>query len=260
MSKEANLEALPVGFRDVDATAPDKILHCLQTLSTIEAVRAYKARALDFLDLRFGATALDVACGLGGDVEGMRGRGALAFGADLSRSLLAPAGVKHPACRFVQADASRLPFADGTFDAVRVDRSLQHIDGPGRVVREMARVARKGGVVLCAEPDWGTFLLGGTHSAITERIQRDWIASFRNPWIGRELSTLLAEAGVVDLRWSECWLPTRGFADSDTLFEVAATAGKLAAEMPESLTWLDGYRKGEAYAGVLMLTCWGRKA
>jgi hypothetical protein len=53
---------------------------------------------------------------------------------------------------------------------------------------------------LCAEPDWVTYLLGGPHSALTERIQHDWIRTFQNPWIGRALSSLLADAGVGDRR------------------------------------------------------------
>ena len=32
-----------------------------------------------------------------------------------------------------------------------------------------------------------------------------------------------------------------------------------AAELPEALSWLEAYRRSEAYAGVLMLICWGRK-
>jgi hypothetical protein len=114
-------------------------------------------------------------------------------------------------------------------------------------------------VVLCAEPDWGTYLLGGPHSALTERIQHDWIRGFQNPWIGRELSSLLAEARVGDRRQEALWLPTRGFAESDLLFEIGANARRLAAEFPDALAWLESYRAGEACAGVLMLTCWGRK-
>src|SRR5262249_33606342 len=135
----------------------------------------------------------------------------------------------------------------------------QHIDDPRGVVQEMARVTRRGGVVLCAEPDWGTYLLGGAHSALTERIQHDWIRTFRNPWIGRGLPELLAEAGVGDRRQEALWLSTHGFAESDLLFEIDVNARRLAPEFPEALAWLDSYRAGEAYAGVLMLTCWGRK-
>jgi SAM-dependent methyltransferase len=224
----------------------------------MEAGRAYKARALELLALAPGA-ALDVACGLGDDVARMKAAGARAVGADRSRTLIDTARSRHPGCEFAVADADALPFADGTFDAVRIDRSLQHIADPGRVVREMARVARPGAVVLCAEPDWGTFLIGGRHTPVTERIQHDWIRTFRNPWIGRELSGLLADAGVGDRRQDAIWLPTRGFAESDLLFEIDANARRLSAELPDALPWLDEYRRGEAYAGVLILICWGRK-
>jgi hypothetical protein len=82
---------------------------------------------------------------------------------------------------------------------------------------------------------------------------------FKNPWIGRELSGLLAEAGVGGRRQEALWLPTHGFAETDLLFEIGANARRLAPEFPEALAWLESYRAGEAYAGVLMLTCWGRK-
>ena len=42
---------LPVGFRDVDATAPEKILRCLDCIPSLETGWAYKARALELLKL-----------------------------------------------------------------------------------------------------------------------------------------------------------------------------------------------------------------
>ncbi|HEY7308597.1 MAG TPA: methyltransferase domain-containing protein [Gemmataceae bacterium] len=261
MMPQKTPDSLAVEFRDVDSAAPDKILQCLDTLQTMEEGRAYKARALEHLELGPTCIVLDVACGLGDDVARMKARCARAVGVDRSRNLIAAARSRHAdaGCEFEVADAAALPFPDETFDAVRVDRSLQHIAEPGRVVGEMARVTRRGGVVLCAEPDWGTYLLGGPHSALTERIQHDWIRRFQNPWIGRELSSLLAAAGIGDRRQEARWLSSQGFAESDLLFEIGANARRLATEFPEALPWLESYRAGEAYAGVLMLTCWGRK-
>jgi ubiquinone/menaquinone biosynthesis C-methylase UbiE len=258
---DAAQDPLPVGFRDVDATTPDKIIRCLDCLQSMAAGQAYKTRALELLGLEAGASALDVACGLGDDVVRMGASGARAVGVDRSRTLIAAARSRHAGsgCAFEVADAADLPFADGSFEAVRIDRSLQHIADPGRIVLEMARVARRGAVVLCAEPDWGTFLLGGRHTVVTERIQHDWIRTFQNPWIGRELSSLLADAGLSDIRQEALWLPTHGFEESDLLFEIDANARELSAELPEAIPWLEGYRSGEAYAGVLMLICWGRK-
>jgi ubiquinone/menaquinone biosynthesis C-methylase UbiE len=51
------------------------------------------------------------------------------------------------------ADAARLPFADGSFDAAFAVAVLQHVDEPSRAVREMARVMRIGGRLVSVEPD-----------------------------------------------------------------------------------------------------------
>lgn len=258
---ESPPDLLSVGFRDVDTTAPEKILRCLDALQSMPAGQAYKACAQAALGLEPGSTVLDVACGLGDDVWRLQAGGARAFGVDRSRTLIAAAQQRHAdsGCAFQVADAAALPFADGSFAAVRIDRALQHIAEPSRVVGEMARVCRRGGVVLCAEPDWGTFLLGGSHSPLSEKIQYDWIRTFQNPWIGRELPGLLSAAGVVELQREALWLPTQGFAESNLLFEIDANARKLADEHPDALAWLEAYRRSEAYAGVLMMICWGRK-
>lgn len=52
----------------------------------------------------------------------------------------------------VQGDAERLPFADGTFDAVICAELLEHVFDPRQVVREIRRVLRPGGRVLITVP------------------------------------------------------------------------------------------------------------
>jgi len=50
----------------------------------------------------------------------------------------------------VRATAEELPFADESFDVVLCIQVLEHIDAPGRAVRELHRVVRRGGRVLAA--------------------------------------------------------------------------------------------------------------
>lgn len=102
-------------------------------------------------------------------------------------------------------------------------------------------------------------LLGNRHTVVSERIQHTWIRSFQNPWIGRELPTLLEAPGVGQIRQEALWLPTHGFAESDLLFRIEGSARQLSAELPEAPSWLGTYRGSEAYAGGLRLICWGRK-
>jgi ubiquinone/menaquinone biosynthesis C-methylase UbiE len=54
--------------------------------------------------------------------------------------------------RFVQGDAARLPFADASFDMVTCQTLLIHVADPSRVLSEMRRVLRPGGLLLCSEP------------------------------------------------------------------------------------------------------------
>lgn len=57
----------------------------------------------------------------------------------------------------VYADMTRLPFADGRFDAVVAGEVLEHIENDALALREVRRVLAPGGVVAVsvpAHPDW----------------------------------------------------------------------------------------------------------
>ena len=89
------------------------------------------------------------------------GSGALAFAlaphvrevvaVDLVPELLAQGhsrGAAFPNVEFVQGDATKLPFEDGSFDLAGSLRTLHHIARPELVVAELAHVTRHGGRVL----------------------------------------------------------------------------------------------------------------
>jgi SAM-dependent methyltransferase len=100
------------------------------------------------VDLVRGADVLEVGCGTGlilSRLEGVAGR---LTGADLSPGMLSRASARGHAV--VRADATRLPFADGTFDAVVSFKVLAHVPAVRSALAEMARVLRPGGV-LAAE-------------------------------------------------------------------------------------------------------------
>lgn len=99
-----------------------------------------------------GATGrlLDVGIGTGRIAGPLLDRGADVIGIDLSLKMMAKLRAKKPAVRIAQADASRLPFADHTFDAALTTHVL-HLIGPWRAaLREFKRVIKPGGVYLNA--------------------------------------------------------------------------------------------------------------
>ncbi len=131
-----------------------------RTISSYNAhASAYARRWFDFrLDdnvnrfaarLQPGARILDVGCGVGRDVGHLRELGFKAAGIDLSRGMLIEARrrVKAP---FVRADMRRLPFGDGSFDALWVCASLLHLpqaQAPAALA-ECGRVLGRGHIFL----------------------------------------------------------------------------------------------------------------
>ncbi|MDD9207267.1 ubiquinone/menaquinone biosynthesis methyltransferase, partial [Georgenia sp. 10Sc9-8] len=61
---------------------------------------------------------------------------------------------------FVAGDATALPFADGSFDAVTISFGLRNVVDTQAALREMLRVTRPGGrLVVCefSRPSWPPF-------------------------------------------------------------------------------------------------------
>ncbi|MBK1788424.1 methyltransferase domain-containing protein [Prauserella sp. ASG 168] len=121
------------------------------------------------LRLPQGGFALDVGSGPGG-VTAQLGRvvgpDGLALGVDVSESMLARAvrAYGSPNVGFLRADARRLPFPDGTVDAITCLAVLQLIPEPLAVVAELMRVLAPGGRLAIMVPSPGgrlTSRLGG---------------------------------------------------------------------------------------------------
>jgi SAM-dependent methyltransferase len=95
-------------------------------------------------------TVLDVGTGTGRAVRGLQEAGFRAVGVEPVRELI-EAGVRlgTDAHALVRGDGARLPFRDGSFDAVCEFGVLHHVRDPRPLVREMLRVARK--VVLLSD-------------------------------------------------------------------------------------------------------------
>ena len=135
--------------------------------------------------VRQGARLLEVGCGIGDYTRGIAAATAgRIVSLDVAPGLVAHAQAQRPAnVRFVAADVERLPFADGSFDAVVGNAVLHHLR-LDRTVPEMLRVLRPGGRLCFAEPN----MLNP--QVFLERNVR---------WIGRRLDNSPGETAFV--RW-----------------------------------------------------------
>jgi ubiquinone/menaquinone biosynthesis C-methylase UbiE len=96
---------------------------------------------------------LDVGCGTGQSQRIYRDRAGLYVGVDLSLGALRLAHGRFDAAAWMQADALRLPFAEGTFDVVAFSSVLHHIGDRGAALAEARRVLRPGGWAFAFDPN-----------------------------------------------------------------------------------------------------------
>ncbi|HEY7330905.1 MAG TPA: class I SAM-dependent methyltransferase [Gemmataceae bacterium] len=111
--------------------------------------------ALDRLGDVAGLPVLDYGCGHGMAAVVLARRGASVTALDLSPGYLFEARrravANEVAIEFVQADAERLPFADGQYARIWGNAILHHLD-LRKTARELHRVLQPGGMAVFCEP------------------------------------------------------------------------------------------------------------
>jgi len=170
------------------------------------AIQRLKARTYALMQLDAGGHALDIGCGpaidtvplakivgAAGEIWGVDHDPAMVHEAEREALRAGVAATVHHR----QADVAALPFAAGTFDAVRSERVLQHLPMARAevAVAEACRVVRPGGRIVLADTDWATFSVEVSEPALERRIVAFHSARFYNPFSGRQLGRMLKLAG-----------------------------------------------------------------
>ena len=122
--------------------------------------RRWRRDVIDAVDPQPGERVLDLAAGTGTSSQPFADRGARVVPCDFSLGMLRVGKQARPALPFTAGDGTRLPFADGTFDAVTISFGLRNIVDTDAGLRELRRVTRPGGrLVVCefSHPTWAPF-------------------------------------------------------------------------------------------------------
>ena len=95
---------------------------------------------------------LDLGCGTGQLADRLQGelRGTRVVGCDFSVGMLAQAARRGRRVRWVRGDAQRLPFANGSFDAVTTTEAFHWFPDQRRALAECRRVLAPNGRLLLA--------------------------------------------------------------------------------------------------------------
>jgi len=122
--------------------------------------RRWRRDVIKAVDPQAGDLVLDLAAGTGTSSAPFLAEGAVVVPCDFSIGMLRVGKQNRPHLPFTAGDATRLPFADDTFDAVTISFGLRNVVDTEAALAEMHRVTRPGGrLVVCefSHPTWAPF-------------------------------------------------------------------------------------------------------
>lgn len=195
-------------FHSVDqATNPAFFPQFMDASHAQLTAQRYKRAMMEHIALQEGATILDVGCGTGQDTldlaqaVGPRGH---VIGIDSSETMLQEARARAAnaqiSAEYVLADATRLPFADASFDGCRASRVLGHLREPELAVAEMVRVARPGARIVAADADMDLTVIELPDRALVRKMIHAACDQMQQGWIGRQMPRLFRQAKLSDIR------------------------------------------------------------
>ncbi|MGM0921650.1 MAG: demethylmenaquinone methyltransferase [Bacillota bacterium] len=125
---------------------------------------AWRRETMKRMNVKQGSIALDVCCGTAdwtiamADAVGEKGR---AIGLDFSNNMLKIGREKiknYSNIELIHGNAMELPFEDNTFDYVTIGFGLRNVPEYMTVLKEMHRVVKPGGKVVCLETSQPTMI------------------------------------------------------------------------------------------------------
>ena len=146
--------------------------------------------ALEWLgDLR-SRVVLDLGCASGRFVKALSALGARVVGVDRSLQLLHTASKNAAGSPVVLSTATRLPFADSTYDGLLCIEVIEHIPGLEAALSEIARVLKPGGRAIIIDKNpvgvgYHRFYPNWLYKVMMERLDRWFYPQafpFREQW------------------------------------------------------------------------------
>ena len=125
---------------------------------TLEDVQSHLSRYEFAAGFVKGKIILDIACGPGYGSSYLFDKGArIVVGGDMSVEAIEAARsfYRRQGVEFLLLDATRLPFADGSFEAIVSMETIEHLGQYQDYLSECKRVLKGGGLFICSTPNKG---------------------------------------------------------------------------------------------------------
>lgn len=156
----------------------EKIYDADYLAKTAKAAKFIKDKSYDLLKLSVGQKVLDLGCGNGFDVieiSKIVGNKGEVVGIDHDPRMIEAAAKNGRAystnnIKFIQSEATSIPFEDNYFDAVRIERVFQHLVKPMDVMKEALRVLKSKGNIALLETDWPSLSIYSNQESAGRRV------------------------------------------------------------------------------------------
>lgn len=235
----------------------------LHRLARSGAGRLFKSIADTQLSLEGGHVIADLGCGPGADLiayadaVGPTGK-VIGLDHDIDLVRHARAETAHmPNVWIEEADIHDIPVESGSLDRVHIDRVLQHVAAPGKVLGEAARTLRPGGRIVCVEPDWATLVIDHPDLAAGFAYSRFNVEhTAPHATVGRALPRLLCGAGLTVDTITPATAIFTDATEADQVLTIrsvterAVAAGYLTSEQGQS--WIDQLTAELFFASVTL--------
>lgn len=179
----------------------EEMSRSIEALYLTPEVMAQRGRVMHALQLTTGERVLDIGAGpglLAHDIAAVVGPEGLVCGIDASEAMVAMSRRRcadQPWTEFRTADATKLPFADGIFDAAASTQVYEYVPNVPAALTELYRVLRRGGRAAILDTDYGSLVIHSEDTVRMARVLSAWDEHFAHAELPRTLSRQLREAG-----------------------------------------------------------------
>lgn len=234
---------------ELEAVAVERLASRLESRARDGTFAGLLDKYLSRLALAESSTVLEVGCGTGTVLRALlrhRDFRGTALGVDQCShfvqiaNTLASTDHVDDRLRFEVGDAHCLDYPPASFDIIIAHTLISHVTSPLTVLREMARLVRRGGSVVVFDGDYASLTYGYPDHGFGHRMDSALAsATFNNPRIVRDLPRLLPKLGLtVNDAWGEAVVEIgaasyfKSFAE--TYIPYLKTAGVIPAQSIEA--------------------------